>query len=84
MLKYDFIKKKKLFDIFFCKTLKIKDPKKAKSSITNCDEWDSINHLNIIFKLESIFNCKLSNKEIKNLTNYKKLITCAKKKINCK
>ncbi len=84
MSKYDFVKKKKIFDNYFCKILKIRDKKKINSSISNCDEWDSLNHLNIMFKLENVFNCKLLNKEIKILNNYKKIITCVKKKISLK
>lgn len=84
MSKYDFVKKKKKFDDYFCKILKIKKEKKINTSISNCDEWDSINHLNIIFKLENIFNCKLLNKEIKIINNYKKIIACVKKKISLK
>lgn len=84
MSKQDFVKRKKKFDNYFCKILKIKNNKKIKASISNCDEWDSINHLNIMFKLENIFNCKILNKEIKILNNYKKIITCVKKKISLK
>ena len=51
MSKYDFVKKKKKFDDNLCKIIKIKNKKKINTSISNCDEWDSINHLNIIFKL---------------------------------
>ena len=84
MSKYDFVKKRKYFDNYFCRILKINKQKKTNATILNCDEWDSINHINIIFKMEDIFDCKISNKEIKTLNDYKKIISCVKKKVNFK
>ena len=60
------------FDKFFKKILKLKRLK--NSSINNCSEWDSINHLTIIFKLESLFKLKIKNNTVQKLTSYKKII----------
>ncbi len=60
------------FDKFLKKILKLKRLK--NSSINNCSEWDSINHLTIIFKLESLFKLKIKNNTVQKLTSYKKII----------
>jgi len=60
------------FDKFLKKILKIKRVK--NTSVNNCSEWDSINHLTIIFKLESLFKLKIKNNTVPKLTSYKKII----------
>ena len=60
------------FNKFLKKILKLKRLK--NSSINNCSEWDSINHLTIIFKLESLFKLKIKNNTVQKLTSYKKII----------
>ncbi len=60
------------FDKFLKKILKLKRVK--NTSVNNCSEWDSINHLTIIFKLESLFKLKIKNNTVPKLTSYKKII----------
>ena len=67
----DLSKKKKL-ESFLKKILKVK--KLEKINKQNCVEWDSINHLIIIFKLESMFKIKINNEASSSLYSYKKII----------
>jgi acyl carrier protein len=60
------------FNKFLKKILKLKRVK--NTSVNNCSEWDSINHLTIIFKLESLFKLKIKNNTVPKLTSYKKII----------
>jgi acyl carrier protein len=60
------------FDKFLKNILKLKRVK--NTSVNNCSEWDSINHLTIIFKLESLFKLKIKNNTVPKLTSYKKII----------
>ncbi|MEO5563751.1 MAG: acyl carrier protein [Chitinophagaceae bacterium] len=38
------------------------------------EEWDSLNHLNLIVELEGAFGLDLSMKEIEELTSVKKIV----------
>lgn len=41
------------------------------TSIDNCDEWDSMNHVNIILELQEEFNIKIPFEEIDKLKSLK-------------
>ena len=82
MLKKDLTKKINIFNTFFLRLLKKKkNTSLDKIFMKNEDEWDSINHLNIIFKIESIFDTKIKASEIEKLNSYIKILQYAKKKI---
>jgi acyl carrier protein len=38
------------------------------------EEWDSLNHLNLVVELESAFGLNLSMKEIEELNSVKKIV----------
>tara|TARA_Y100000768_G_scaffold373521_1_gene342238 strand:- start:361 stop:615 length:255 start_codon:yes stop_codon:yes gene_type:complete len=83
MSKKDITKKLNLFNIFFLNLLKKKKYTKSisKISMKNSIEWDSINQLNIIFKIETIFKLKVKNSDIKKLNSYSKIVKYVKKNI---
>lgn len=74
-------KKIKLFDAFFLKLLKEKKNINLKSKITikTSKEWDSVNHLIIIFKLEALFKLKIKESIINKLNSHSNIINYVKK-----
>jgi|TARA_B110000259_G_C13757293_1_gene299133 acyl carrier protein len=57
------------------KILKIKTERQLiKIKRTNCDEWDSLIHLNIIFLLEKNIKKKISINELNEISSGKDLI----------
>jgi acyl carrier protein len=64
--------KKKKLETFLKKILKVKNLEKITKR--NCVEWDSINHLTIIFKIESIYKTKVNNNASSALDSYNKII----------
>ena len=57
------------------KILKIKNEKQLlKINRKNCDEWDSLNHLKVIFILEKNIKNKISIETLNKISNGKDLI----------
>ena len=57
------------------KILKIKDQKKFYNiKRTNCDEWDSLAHLQIIFLIEKNIKKKIPINKLNKISNTKELI----------
>lgn len=40
----------------------------------NLDEWDSLNHLNLIIKLEEMFKIDISPEEMAELVSFEKIL----------
>lgn len=61
-------------------TLGTKINKNTKQS--DCDKWDSLNHLNLIISLESEFDISLEPEEIGAMTSVEAVIKTVEGKIN--
>ncbi|MBN3170330.1 acyl carrier protein [Pectobacterium brasiliense] len=48
----------------------------------NCDNWDSINHVNIILSLQSEYNIKIEHHHIDKLLSYKSICEYIKNNTN--
>lgn len=68
--------KKNFLSIFKLK----KDKYNLNLSKKNTDEWDSINHLNLMLSLEKVFDINFSHKEFINLTSIEKIEKAIKNK----
>jgi len=68
--------KKNFLSIFKLK----KDKYNLNLSKKNTDEWDSINHLNLMLSLEKVFDINFSHKEFINLTSIEKIEKTIKNK----
>ena len=54
---------------------------KDDSSTTSLDEWDSMNHMNLIVALEEEFKCEFDEDDIENMVNFKIMKSIIEKKI---
>tara|TARA_B100001250_G_scaffold414327_1_gene451992 strand:+ start:4135 stop:4374 length:240 start_codon:yes stop_codon:yes gene_type:complete len=69
----------KIFNIIK-KELKIKKIS-LKDGINKTRNWDSINNMNILLKLESDLKIKFTSKEFNSLNNIKSIILNVRKKV---
>ena len=46
----------------------------SKTSPENLENWDSMNHLNLVIELENEFNINLDNDQIVSITNFSELV----------
>ena len=53
-----------------------------KSSFDTIENWDSMNHMNLIVALEEEFNIQFSDDDIENLLNFKLIKFIIKELIN--
>jgi acyl carrier protein len=47
---------------------------------SDCDGWDSVNHINIIISVESRFGIKINTAEIESLRNVGELVDIVERK----
>ena len=52
------------------------------ASTTNVAEWDSLNHMNIIFAVEEQMELTFEDDEIMDLTSLEKIVSAIKKREN--
>ena len=72
---------KKIIKKNFLSIFKLKKNKyNLNLSKKNTDEWDSINHLNLMLSLEKVFDINFSHKEFINLTSIEKIEKTIKNK----
>ena len=54
-----------------------------ESTADDVDDWDSLNHMNLILRVESEFSVKFSNKQVAELTNVGDLVNLIASKKSC-
>lgn len=54
----------------------------SRLSKENCDEWDSINHLNLMFQLESEFNINIEPDDMMMISDIESTLELVQKKLN--
>lgn len=73
---------KKILSIL--KTVFEEDSIDETCSQVTCEQWDSLNHLNLVVELESEFGISLEPEEIAAMVDYSKIIQVVKSKYNGK
>jgi len=48
----------------------------------NCEEWDSMNHINIVLELQSEFGFKVPVEDIEKLVSFKAILLYLENKFN--
>ena len=48
----------------------------------NCDDWDSINHLNLMFELESAFEINIEPEKMMKISDVKSVLDMLENKLN--
>ncbi len=46
-----------------------------ETTADDVDDWDSLNHMNLILKIEEVFEVKFSNKQVAGLQNIGDLVS---------
>jgi acyl carrier protein len=54
----------------------------AESSPDTVDNWDSLQHLNLVLALEQSFGLELAPEEIEEMLNVESIVTLVKKKLS--
>ena len=71
------MKNKKLYlneiDKIFIDVLKIKKKSLSKTDMFSCVNWDSLNHVKLIIKIEKKFKIKISTNDYIKLISYKSI-----------
>lgn len=49
--------------------------------LSNCDEWDSMNHMKLILELERAFSITFSDDEVYEMTSFNKIYKIIKSQI---
>ena len=68
--------------LIMSEVLDIKEDKiNDDSSTSSLDEWDSMNHMNLIVALEEEFKCEFDEDDIENMISFKIIKTTIEKKL---
>jgi acyl carrier protein len=65
-------------DVFDDNSIQIFDAMTAK----DIEDWDSLNHINLIVAVEGSFSVKFTTKEVTNLANVGELVTLIARKLS--
>lgn len=72
-----------LVDIFL-ETLDLEVDAVRSSTVENTPYWDSFSGLNLVLRVEDIFNISLSMNELNKCRSFNSVLTIVKKKLNDK
>lgn len=65
-----FCRIKKVFEDFFDGEVEVNE----NTSMENCEEWESVSHIQLIFELEEEFEMEFEAEQIADMTSIKKII----------
>lgn len=68
----------------FLETLNLEVCKVRSSTVENTPNWDSFSGLNLVLRVEDVFNVSLSMNELNKCRSFDSVLTIVKKKLNDK